>query len=118
MVRQVQDAMCVTSAFWHCSYARNVRLGLSDAMRCCRCRLSVAVSLTRAFGAAGSLICAALDMTVLTVSARDIGTDRGLQGDKVPPNWLEPNSGTIGVFTGFVVVTEAWQSGVRSGYCW
>jgi len=98
MVRQVQDAMCVTSAFWHCSYARNVRLGLSDAMRC---RLSVAVSLTRAFGAAGSLICAALDRAVLTVSARDIGADRGLQGDKVPPNWLEPNSGTVGVSTGF-----------------
>jgi hypothetical protein len=59
---------------------------------------------------------------VLTVSACDIGTDRGLQGDKVPPNWLGPNSGTIGVFTGFCrgysSYREAWNTGVRSGCCW
>ncbi len=51
-----------------------------------------------------SLVSALLNMVdrvVLTVAARDIGADRGLQGDKVPPNWLEPSSGTIGVFTGF-----------------
>ena len=44
-------------------------------------------------------------MVVLTVSARDTGADRGLLGDggdKVPPNWLEPNSpGTIGELAGF-----------------
>ena len=38
---------------------------------------------------------------MLTVSARDIGADRGLHGDRVPPNWIDSNSGTIGVSTGF-----------------
>ena len=85
---------------------RNVRNQCLWALLLCeKCSLGAircdAVQTVCLFGAAGSLICAALDRAVLTVSARDIGADRGLQGDKVPPNWLEPNSGTIGVFTGF-----------------
>ena len=62
-----------------------------------RCRLSVVVSLTDGgvSGAAGSLVCIALDRVVLTVSARDTGADKGLQGDKVPPNWPKSSLGSI-----------------------
>ena len=34
-----------------------------------------------------------------------------MQGDKVPPNWLDPNSGTIYILEyslDLVVVREAW----------